>query len=135
MKLPQDSYDAPFKIGATQLLQEEEGCGTLYERFISAAEKPLLEMVWARTGGNQVHAAVMLGINRNTFRKKMGKYKMTGKIPRTWAEYDTEVQKLEAEGLTTSDAQAEVDARMMTAGVSQNTLMMAELRKTKKKNS
>ena len=134
MELPQGSYDAPFKSGAAQLLQEEEGSETLYERFISAAEKPLIEMVWARTGGNQVHAAVMLGINRNTFRKKMSKYKMTGKIPRTWAEYAVEVRKLEGEGLSTSDAQAVVDARMMTAGVSTDTLMRAELRKTKKKN-
>lgn len=74
-------------------------------------------------------------------RKKMSKYKMTGKIPRTWAEYGSEVQKLEGEGLSTSDAQGVVDARMMTAGVNVNTLMMNEYnrrhapsKKPKKKN-
>ena len=34
-------------------------------------EKPLLEMVLAQAKGNQTLAAQMLGINRNTLRKKM----------------------------------------------------------------
>jgi Fis family transcriptional regulator len=38
---------------------------------ISCVEKPLLESVLHRVRGNQSHAAVMLGINRNTLRKKM----------------------------------------------------------------
>jgi Fis family transcriptional regulator len=37
-------------------------------------EKPLLGQILRRTGGNQVHASKILGINRNTLRKKMKLY-------------------------------------------------------------
>jgi Fis family transcriptional regulator len=38
---------------------------------INCVEKPLIESVLHRVRGNQSHAAAMLGINRNTLRKKM----------------------------------------------------------------
>ena len=41
---------------------------------ISCVEKPLLEVVLHRVGGNQTQAAEMLGMNRNTLRKKMKAY-------------------------------------------------------------
>ena len=34
-------------------------------------EKPLLECVMAQCGGNQSKAAAVLGLNRNTLRKKL----------------------------------------------------------------
>jgi two-component system nitrogen regulation response regulator GlnG len=43
----------------------------LYRELIERVEKPLLETVLARTGGNQLRAAALLGINRNTLRKKL----------------------------------------------------------------
>lgn len=43
----------------------------VYESLLTAMERPLLETVLQRTGGNQVHAAQILGINRNTLRKKL----------------------------------------------------------------
>jgi Fis family transcriptional regulator len=43
----------------------------LHDQFMGAAEKPLLEEVMRRTRGNQVKASQMLGINRNTLRKKL----------------------------------------------------------------
>lgn len=43
----------------------------VYEMVINCVEKPLLESVLLRVQGNQTHAAEMLGINRNTLRKKM----------------------------------------------------------------
>ena len=43
----------------------------VYDMVINCVEKPLLESVLLRVQGNQTHAAQMLGINRNTLRKKM----------------------------------------------------------------
>jgi two-component system nitrogen regulation response regulator GlnG len=45
--------------------------GDLHAVLISAVERPLIEVVLVRAGGNQVKAAEMLGINRNTLRKKI----------------------------------------------------------------
>jgi two-component system nitrogen regulation response regulator GlnG len=43
----------------------------LHALLINAVERPLIEVVLERAGGNQVKAAEMLGINRNTLRKKI----------------------------------------------------------------
>jgi Fis family transcriptional regulator len=43
----------------------------VYEMVVTTVEKPILEAVMARAGGNQSLAAEMLGINRNTLRKKL----------------------------------------------------------------
>ncbi|MFP6663063.1 MAG: sigma-54 dependent transcriptional regulator [Deltaproteobacteria bacterium] len=43
----------------------------LYDDVLARMEKPLLETTMERTSGNQVHAAQILGINRNTLRKKL----------------------------------------------------------------
>jgi two-component system nitrogen regulation response regulator GlnG len=45
--------------------------GALHEHFLSCLERPLLEAVLERTGGNQLKAADLLGINRNTLRKRI----------------------------------------------------------------
>ena len=47
--------------------------GALYRSVIEAIEKPLLEHVLERTDGNQLKAAKILGINRNTMRAKIKK--------------------------------------------------------------
>ena len=51
-------------------LDGEKPCA-VYDMVINCVEKPLLESVLHRVRGNQSHAAEMLGINRNTLRKKM----------------------------------------------------------------
>jgi len=43
----------------------------LYERVLHEVERPLLRIVLAECGGNQLRAAALLGINRNTLRKKI----------------------------------------------------------------
>ncbi len=43
----------------------------LYSSLLQEFERPLLQTTLERTGGNQVHAAQILGINRNTLRKKL----------------------------------------------------------------
>jgi two-component system nitrogen regulation response regulator GlnG len=43
----------------------------LYRSLLERVERPLLEAVLARTEGNQIRASAILGINRNTLRKKI----------------------------------------------------------------
>ena len=43
----------------------------LYEKIIRKIEKPLLSISLSSVGGNQVRAAEILGLNRNTLRKKI----------------------------------------------------------------
>jgi Fis family transcriptional regulator len=49
----------------------EEEASDIYNMIIFTVEKPMLEIVMARAENNQSHAASMLGINRNTLRKKL----------------------------------------------------------------
>ena len=43
----------------------------LYDRVLQEVEKPLLAITLAATRGNQIRAARLLGVNRNTLRKKI----------------------------------------------------------------
>ncbi|WP_448585715.1 nitrogen regulation protein NR(I) [Thermaurantiacus sp.] len=43
----------------------------LYDRFLPAFERPLLELALRFTAGNQLKAARLLGVNRNTLRKML----------------------------------------------------------------
>jgi len=45
--------------------------GELYDTALAAFERPLFEHALNRTGGNQLRAAKLLGINRNTLRKRL----------------------------------------------------------------
>jgi Fis family transcriptional regulator len=44
----------------------------VYDLVMKTVEKPVLEVVMRHAGDNQSHAAAILGINRNTLRKKLG---------------------------------------------------------------
>lgn len=43
----------------------------LYDRVLAEVERPLIELTLEATRGNQIRAAAILGINRNTLRKKI----------------------------------------------------------------
>lgn len=45
--------------------------GSLYHSALAAFERPLFEHALHETGGNQLRAAQLLGINRNTLRKRL----------------------------------------------------------------
>lgn len=47
--------------------------GVLYYSVMESVERPLLEHILDRTEGNQLKAARILGINRNTMRAKIRK--------------------------------------------------------------
>ena len=44
--------------------------GDVYRAAVAILERPLLAHVLASTGGNQLRAARLLGLNRNTLRKR-----------------------------------------------------------------
>jgi Fis family transcriptional regulator len=54
-------------------LNGEEVTG-VYDMVLRETERPLLEVTMEQARGNQTRAARMLGINRNTLRKKLARY-------------------------------------------------------------
>lgn len=48
----------------------------LYDFVLAEIEPPLLKALMDYTGGNQSRAAVILGLNRSTLRKKLRQYKI-----------------------------------------------------------
>ena len=48
----------------------------LYDKVIESVERPLVEETLRHVGGNQTKAGKLLGINRNTLRKKLRHYGM-----------------------------------------------------------
>jgi two-component system, NtrC family, nitrogen regulation response regulator GlnG len=51
----------------------KEKQGILYKYILETIERPLIEHALERTYGNQLRAAKILGINRNTIRSKIKK--------------------------------------------------------------
>ena len=43
----------------------------LYDKILAEVERPLIRLTLGVTRGNQIKAAAMLGLNRNTLRKKI----------------------------------------------------------------
>jgi Fis family transcriptional regulator len=48
----------------------------LHDMVLAAVERPLLQFAMERSDGNQSAAAELLGINRNTLRKKLQEYRL-----------------------------------------------------------
>ena len=68
-----DAFNALVVYRVESYLRDREGVRglPLYEMITQAAERPLLDWAMKQTNGNQRAAATLLGINRNTLRKKL----------------------------------------------------------------
>lgn len=51
--------------------EDDLPAGGLYVRVLQEVEEPLFRLVMAACKGNQLRAAAVLGLNRNTLRKKI----------------------------------------------------------------
>jgi Fis family transcriptional regulator len=51
---------------------------SIYEMVLKNIEKPMIETVLGKAAGNQSLAAEMLGVTRNTLRKKMQQLRIKG---------------------------------------------------------
>ena len=51
-----------------------EAATNVYEMVMRTVERPVLEIVMRHAAQNQSQAAAILGINRNTLRKKLGEH-------------------------------------------------------------
>jgi len=56
-------------------LDGEKPCA-IYDMVMNSVERSLLEQVMNHAEGNQTVAAEMLGINRNTLRRKLTEYEL-----------------------------------------------------------
>ena len=54
---------------------EDPSCA-VYDMVMNCVEKPLIETVLHQAGGNQTRAAELLGLNRNTLRKKIQQHRI-----------------------------------------------------------
>jgi two-component system, NtrC family, nitrogen regulation response regulator GlnG len=63
------SYHAAAANLVARLINQHPGA--VYQKYYDAVEEPLLREVLARTEGNQLRAAELLGINRITLKKRM----------------------------------------------------------------
>ena len=73
--MPNRTYDIAYCIEQNLVLYfrtfDGQPAANVYGMVLRQVEKPMLEVVMAQCGGNQSKAADMLGINRNTLRKKL----------------------------------------------------------------
>ncbi len=68
-----DLIASAIRTALEQYFQHLDGepASGVYEMVLNRVEKPMLEIVMREASDNQTRAADMLGINRNTLRKKL----------------------------------------------------------------
>jgi two-component system, NtrC family, nitrogen regulation response regulator GlnG len=76
-----DGFEAGLRERLRSLVAEADD--GLHERVVAATERVLLELVLERTGGNQLAAAKLMGINRNTLKRKMDEHGVAGRKGRS----------------------------------------------------
>ncbi|MFA7666789.1 MAG: helix-turn-helix domain-containing protein [Burkholderiaceae bacterium] len=69
----QSNLDEAVSKSLERYFRDLEGTppNAIYQMVIQAVERPMLEIVMREAQGNQLRASEMLGINRNTLRKKL----------------------------------------------------------------
>ncbi|MFP5412616.1 helix-turn-helix domain-containing protein [Zeimonas arvi] len=69
----QSNLDEAVSKSLERYFRDLEGTppNAIYQMVIQAVERPMLEVVMREAQGNQLRASEMLGINRNTLRKKL----------------------------------------------------------------
>lgn len=72
------NYEKNFGVLSRKVIEFEDVIssakeGRIYKSVLAAVEKPLIEDILEKTNGNQIKAAKILGINRNTIRAKIKK--------------------------------------------------------------
>jgi len=66
---PAENFEAAI---GRWLSESRTAPGTIYDSVLAAMERPLFKALLRETGGNQLRTARLLGINRNTLRKRLG---------------------------------------------------------------
>ncbi len=74
--MSRESIEACVRHSLQKYLSDLDGeaVTNVYEMVMRTVEKPVLEVVMAHAAHNQSQAATILGINRNTLRKKLGEH-------------------------------------------------------------
>ncbi|WP_238696253.1 helix-turn-helix domain-containing protein [Thiomicrorhabdus sediminis] len=81
-QMSDDKQPACLSHHVTLMLQgyfatlDDESVTDVYDMVIQQVEKPLIEFVLQQTAFNQSQAANILGMNRNTLKKKMQRYQI-----------------------------------------------------------
>jgi DNA-binding protein Fis len=69
--LPAELRPHERRCSKNRCRRRRHSAANLHGLMVGLVEKPLLRAVMRETRGNQVRAAQLLGINRNTLRKKL----------------------------------------------------------------
>ena len=80
--LEEMSFEEMVQSKLTTFLRRIDGYPLtgLYEDVMNRVERPLIELVMKSTGGNQLRAAEILGVNRNTLRRKLGEHGLRARL-------------------------------------------------------
>ena len=77
MNVQRDSRDSELSACVRKMMKQYfkdldgEDVSNIYDMVVANVEKPMLEVVLHHAEGNQTRAAELLGLNRNTLRKKL----------------------------------------------------------------
>jgi len=69
-------FPTHVKLIVSGLLRDKSLSGSVYSMALEKFERPMLEQAMQNSNGNQIQAARILGINRNTLRKKLKDYQI-----------------------------------------------------------